>query len=487
MPARIHELRAKRAALSEEANEALRAAQKVADDEGRSLNDAELAAQDAFDAQLEQLDQDVKLEERALDRAKRYAAGSAGVEPVVVDPAAVLPGGASSVHDLVLRADRDSRRGFGSHREFLLACIENAGFRDRGDVADERLRPLAIADRDNRSASGELAFMLPRAYTPRGLWAAAGSDEQGGYQDRYGGFAVPTTVLPGMLQVGAEPDPTAGRTTSVPMTTPIVELLARTDKNHATSVSGGFTVTRRPETVAATSSRMEMEKVTLKASSLFGLAYATEEILTDSALTFVAIIAAGFSSQFAFHMVNEKLRGLGGNEYLGVENALSIVSQAKKGSQAADTIVAENVINMRARCWGYSEAIWIANHDTYPQLVKMALVVEGSVGGGLVLVYQPSLRDDRPDTLLGRPIFYSEHAQKLGDANDIMLVTWSEYLEGLYQPLQSAESVHVRFVNHERTFKFWLRNAGAPWWRAALTPHKGANTLSPIVGLAERA
>ena len=53
--------------------------------------------------------------------------------------------------------------------------------------------------------------------------------------------------------------------------------------------------------------------------------------------------------------------------------------------------------------------------------------------------------------------------------------------------IQSAESVHVRFENHERTFKLWTRNCGAPWWRSALTPNKGANSLSPIVLLAARA
>ncbi len=482
MPAQIHELRTRRATLAAEANKALRAAAHAAAEAGRSLTAEETAAQDAYDVQLAQLDAEIATEEKILDRVRQHGTAPA-VEPVAAAPGTV----AGRIEDVALRADRDSRRGFDSHYDFLLACIENSGHRDRGNVADERLQALAVLDKEDRSGAGELAFMLPRAFTPAGLHAAAGSDEQGGYQDRYGGFAVPTTLLPGLLQVGNEPDPTAGRTGSIPMASPVVEMLARTDKNHTTSVGGGFTVTRKPETVAASSTRAEIEKVTLKASSLFGLAYATEEILVDSAISFVAVIAAGFQSQFAFHMVHEKFRGLGGNEYLGMEKSSALVSVAKESGQTADTIVIENIINMRARCWGYSEAIWIANHDTFPQLVKLALVVEGANGGGLVLAYAPSLVPDRPDMLFGRPIFYSEHAQKLGDAHDITLGNWSQYLEGLYQPLQSAESVHVRFVNHERTFKFWLRNAGAPWWRSALTPHKGALTLSPFVGLAERA
>jgi HK97 family phage major capsid protein len=317
--------------------------------------------------------------------------------------------------------------------------------------------------------------------------AAAGSDEQGEYDDRYGGFTVPTTMRPGLLQIGTEGDPTTGRTMGVPMQSPMVELVARTDKDHSTSVSGGFTVSRRPETVAAAASRAAIEKVSLRATSLFGLAYATEELLTDSPMSFVAIIDSGFREQFAAHMLNEKLRGGGGNEYLGVLNSPAKVAVAAEAAQAADTILAQNVINMRARAWGYGSAIWLANHDTYPQLITMAVIVGDAYGaGGIVMVYKSSSQEDRPDMLLGRPIFYSEYASKLGDEGDISLVNWSQYLEGLYQPIQSAESVHVRFVNHERAFKFWLRNAGAPWWRSPLTPAESTQTLSPIVTLAAR-
>ena len=388
-----------------------------------------------------------------------------------------------------LRAEDDPRKGFHSHQEFILSTIENAGFRERGDVQDERLRMLAIMDKDDKRAGGELAFLLPIGFTPRGLQAAAGSDEQGVYDDRYGGFAVTPTFLPGMLQLGFEGDPTVGRTQVVPMASPTVEILARTDKNHTTSVAGGLTVTRRPETVTASSSRFEMEMVTLKAASLFGLSYATEEILVDSPISFAAIIAGGFKDQFAHHMLDEKIRGLGGSEYQGVLNALDAstqgptVSVAKETKQAAATIVAENVIKARSQCWGYGNAIWIANHDCYPQLAVLSI----AVGTGGTLIYQQSVVEGRPDMLQGRPIFYSEYPATLGTQGDLILGNWSQYLDGLYQPMQSAESVHVRFETHERTFKFWLRNAGAPWWRTALTPQQSSTKLSPIVVLDTRA
>jgi hypothetical protein len=88
--------------------------------------------------------------------------------------------------------------------------------------------------------------------------------------------------------------------------------------------------------------------------------------------------------------------------------------------------------------------------------------------------------------LLGRPLYFTEYTQTLGTAGDVILVNWSQFLEGNYQPMQSAESIHVRFVNHERTFKFWLRNAGQPWWRSALTPIYSSSLLSPFVAVAAR-
>lgn len=382
--------------------------------------------------------------------------------------------------------EKDPRKGFAKHTDFLLAVLADSGHRDVSQVSDERLRFLAQKDKDDKMAAGELAFMLPVAFTPKPL-SAAGSDEQGEYADTYGGFALQTARLPGMLQISPEADPTAGRTQPVPMSAPSVEILARTDKDHSTYVSGGFTVTRRPETVAMTASRMAMEMVTMKATGLFGYSHVTEELLADSPISFVAILQSGFRDQFAAHMLAEKLRGLGGAEYLGVLTALSsaglgpTLTIAKEVGQAADTIVTSNVIKMAARAYNFGNAIWIANHTCKPSLYVLSI----TVGAAGVLMYQPSRGDGFPDMLLGRPIFYSEFASAIGDVGDIILGDWSQYLDGLYQPLQSAESVHVRFENHERTFKFWLRNCGAPWWRTVLTPNKG-DSMSPFVILAAR-
>jgi HK97 family phage major capsid protein len=242
-------------------------------------------------------------------------------------------------------------------------------------------------------------------------------------------------------------------------------------------------VTRRPETVDATSSRMKFEQVVMQANSLFGFAYATEEILSDSPTSFTTLLARGFNQQFSSHLINERLRGGGVGEFEGILNSPALITVAKEGGQAADTILYENIKKMRSRCWGYGMAIWLANHDTLPELMSLVQVV----GTGGVPVYQPSARDGEPDRLLGRPIFYTEYCDTIGDVGDIILANWGEYLEGTYQTLQNAESIHVRFVQHERAFKFWLRNDARGWWKSVLTPKNGAATMSPFVVLAARA
>ena len=353
--------------------------------------------------------------------------------------------------------EKDRLRGFRTPREFL-ECVRVAG---SGRPADERLKLLKSHSND--------------------LQATAGGDEQGTYSDAYGGFFVPEGMLPGMLTIDPEGDPMAGRTTSVPMTNPSLKINARVDKDHSTSVSGGFTVGRRMETGTPTASRMQTEVISLEAHALFGLAYATEELLVDSPTSFSALIAAGFSDEFNNAIIDERINGTGVGQMFGLLNSPALITESKENNQKAATIKFQNLVKMRARCYKYSNAVWIANHDTLPQLMQLVQVV----GTGGVPVWQQSAREGEPDMLLGRPLFTTEYCPTLGTKGDIILGNWREYLEGTYQPLQNASSMHVRFLEHERTFKFWIRQGGMPWWRSVLTPKNGS-TLSPFVVLETR-
>lgn len=347
----------------------------------------------------------------------------------------------------------EDQAGFKNHQEYLLAVMNHG----QGKGLDKRLEPLKVK--------------------------AAGSDEGNTQSNPFGGFLVPIGFVPEPLKIDPEADPIGAATTKIPMGNPIVNINARVDKDHRTSVSGGLVVGRRAETMAATSSRMKFEQVSLEAHSLFGLSFASEELLNDSPVSFAAIIQAGFSDQFTYHLINERLNGTGVGEYMGILNSPCLISVTKETGQRAASLTYKNAIDMRSRCWGYGNAIWIANHDTLPDI----MLFNQQVGTGGAVVWQPSGREDHPDMLLGRPIVFTEYAQTLGTVGDLILANWKEYLEGQYQAQQQEESIHVRFVEHERAFKVWVRNAGAPWWKTTLTPRNSTKTLSPFVVVETRA
>lgn len=420
----------KKSALS-----AAKAAARAAIEAGQKLSDEQRAAVTAAEADLKGAEQELADYLSVLETEK-----SPETKPVAH----------AEVKD---RADEDPMRGFKTPREFMSAVMEAGKHPGR---IDARLKPL-------------------------GIGATQGSDEQGVYSDPYGGFFVPVGLSPTLLQMRPEDDPISPLVTTVPLTAPTVAFNARVDKDHTSSVSGGFTVSRHPETVDGTSSRAKFEQVVLTADELFGIAFATERLLTDSPVSFAAIIAAGFRDQFADHLIEERFNGTGVGEFMGFMKSPALVTVSKETGQAADTIVTQNIDKMVAQCWRYGSAVWHANHTTFPQLQGLTR----AVGTGGTTVNYLSWTPSGQFSLLGRPLYLTEHCAAIGDLGDIALCNWSEFLEGTYQPLQQAESMHVRFLAHERTFKLWLRNGGAPWWKSGLTPKRG-NTLSPFVTLAAR-
>jgi HK97 family phage major capsid protein len=449
------DLKALREARAKALDEA-QALQDAAEAEDRDLTKKEAAEADALLDDAEAKQAEIQATEAGDQRKARLAAGRAQLDqsrgrqtaPDTPEQPARVP-----IVTVKQAWEDDPGRGYKTPRAFMLDVIQ-AGM---GRPMSERLTPLKVQ-------------------------ATAGSDEAGGYSDPYGGFTIPTIFRPDVMQMGVEADPMLGRTTVIPMEVPVVPVAARVDKDHSTSVSGGLRVYRRAEADTVAASRMKFEQIKLEANPLMGISYATEELLTDSASSFAALIAAGFRDEFTSRIIGERLTGTGVGQFMGIMNSPCLISITKETGQAADTLVYENIIKMRARVWKYENAIWMANQDCLPQLMTMVM----EIGAGGVPIYHTDAREDVADTLLGRPVVYSEYMKTVGDKGDIVCANWSQFIEGVYEGLQGVESIHVRFVYNERAFRFTMRNAGAPWWRTALTPKNGA-TLSPFVTLNARA
>lgn len=379
--------------------------------------------------------------------------------------------GSTATHDPVGRVhdnfQSDPRKGFVSPREFM-TLVMNAG-RSNRPSDDPRMR-----------------------FLHQNMRNAVGADEHSTFSDPHGGYLVPEGFSIDPLMLGPEPAsvsiggsaPTflSPQTRKVSLDRTNIKFNARVDKDHSTSVSGGLVVTRRAEAAARSASRMEFEQVEMQANSLWGFAFATEEILMDSPVAFASLIASSFGDEFRAEIINERLNGTGVGEYLGVLSSAN-AARIQVDRTTDDTILGEDVLAMRSRCWGYENAVWMAHPDALPTLAQ--LHIESTNDAGVLTFYHQSFREDVPDMILGRPLILTEYMPSYTKAGGLSLINWNEYLEGVYMPLDSGESIHVRFETGERCFRFWMRNDGRPWWKSVLTPKNSNNsfTMSPFIML----
>jgi HK97 family phage major capsid protein len=248
---------------------------------------------------------------------------------------------------------------------------------------------------------------------------------------------------------------------------------------------GGVQAYWLAEAGTPTAAKPTFRLMELDLKKLMALCYATDELLSDASAV-ESVIMQAFPEELSFKVDDAIFRGSGAGMPVGFLNAACTVSVAKETGQAATTIVAENIIKMRARLWARSRAnsVWLINQDTEPQLHTMSL----PVGTGGLPVYMPAngLSGLPYDTLYGRPIIPVEYCSTLGTVGDIVLADLSQYLLIDKQGMRADSSIHVKFTTDEMTFRFIYRVDGQPIWNSALTPFQGSNTLSPFITLATR-
>lgn len=248
---------------------------------------------------------------------------------------------------------------------------------------------------------------------------------------------------------------------------------------------GGVQVYRRGEADTVAASKPKFGKWESRLEDMMGLAYATDRLLQD-ATALGNVFSTAFNEEFTFKVEDEIYRGTGAGQCLGVLEASCLVTQAAEGGQAVDTIVAANVINMWARMpfRFRANAAWFYNIEQEPQLQQMTI---GS-GAGIIPVWMPpgGLSGVPYATIFGRPAIPLEQASAKGDVGDLLLGDFSQYAVIRKGGVQEEESIHVRFIYGEKAFRWTTRVNGAPKHRSAITPYKGASTVSPFVTLAAR-
>ena len=301
-----------------------------------------------------------------------------------------------------------------------------------------------------------------------------------------GGFLVPETLRSQLLEIALEKSVVRPMATVVPMDSARVPFPTIDVTSNATSVFGGMVAYWGEESAALTDANPKFSRVELDAKKLTGLSVVPNELLSDSIISFSALVERLWPTTLAFEEDSKFMTGTGVGEplgFLGSGNTASVPVSAEAG-QPADTILYENIVKMYARMLPSSlnNAVWIISPDTIPELFTMALSV--GTGGNSVLIVNAS--GPGPATLFGRPIIVSEKASVLGDRGDISFVDLSYYLVGDRQSMTASSSTDWKFGNDQTAFRIIQRVDGRPWIKSAITPKNGGNPLSPFVELAAR-
>ena len=228
------------------------------------------------------------------------------------------------------------------------------------------------------------------------------------------------------------------------------------------------------EATSKTASAPKFRQVDLKLKKVFALAYATDELLGDAS-ALAGWLQRNVPDELRFQAEAAIWYGDGVGKPLGVLSSPALVSVLRLD---ANKVQLADIANMYARRWGSGPYAWFINREVIPQLVQMA--------GTYQYVWMPNgnVAGAPFGTLMGYPVIETEYNSALGTAGDIVLADMSQYQCIEKGGVETASSIHVKFVTDETAFRFVYRIDGAPMWDIPLTPHKGTGTQSPFITLA---
>lgn len=238
--------------------------------------------------------------------------------------------------------------------------------------------------------------------------------------------------------------------------------------------SSGITANLIAEGEAITPTKAVLKPVNCPLYRAPALTHASSELIGRS-LAYQRFVWRALARKIRNKVEAFILQGTGMNQPLGLLNGPALVTVSKEGSQATATINAANVSKMVARllAGSFPTAIWIAHSTALAQIGQLGIGIYNASGNGPY------------GTILGRPLYVSEHANPLGSLGDLILCDPEAYLYGLDGPYEAA-TIEFAFDQDLSSFRGTLYMGGAPLLSAPVPRRTGTDTLSCCVVLEAR-
>lgn len=434
-----------------------------------AANGSPLAAADqtAFDAAMgdvDRIDAEIAAEQSRLDleastsnRRDRLASARAVPAPRTV-PASTV----ASHAPIVSRERRqdDPRRGFADvgHFASVLARASMPGLVVSSADRD-LLAPLAAVQGNNQANGSEGGFLVPAQFSTQ-IWD---------------GLNNPADSLMALC----DQYPIEGDSITFP---------ANAETNRANgSRYGGIQGNWLAEGAQLPKSTPKFRTMKLEPHTLAALVYVTEKLLR-SAPTLGVYLQKAATDEINFMVGDAIVNGNGAGKPLGIMNSGALVTVAKEAGQATLTLLQANISKMWARLHPRcrANARWFYNVDVEPMFDGLNTPIRNAANTDNVGGIGNNVYNAEKMTIKGRPIQPIEFCPSLTNLGDIILADMSMYAVGTQGGIDAASSMHLRFDYAEQAFRFMFNVDGQPWLQSALTPYKGANTLSSFVTLQAR-
>lgn len=437
MSKQLRELQTRKATLVKEA----RALTERAATDNRDLSDEEVSAFDALKARIDATT-------HAIDREASLITEEAQMGMTVPHAGAFI-----TVTD---NRAQDPLHGFHNLGDFVQAVYQ-AG--RPGKAIDERLL-----------IGGGLGAAAPGSFGNE----AAGQD---------GGFLVPPQFSQQIFKLSLGEDSLLPLTDNVEVSGNSMAF----PKDETTPWgTNGIRAYWQGEANAAIATKPVLGLSTLRLKKLMALVPTTDELLDDTnALSSYLPEKVALSIRWK---TNESiLFGAGNGVPVGALSSGATVTVAKETGQTTQTLLPQNLAKMIARLptGSFANAVWIVNNDVLPALFTLTL--------GNYPIYLPTglgvggIQISPYGTLLGRPVFVSQHANTFSAQGDILLVDL-KYYQTITKAggMQTATSMHLYFDADLTAFRTTFRMDGQSKIVAPISPAKGSATMSPFIQLGAR-